>query len=184
MQATLARTAIVAATIMALSGCRSGASSSGWNWGWSRKSATASNPSLNSTTSGPQLPSASATPPGYAPPYSATTQQGAGNGYGDQGAAAGGAYAAGSYAGQSTPYNNSASAAGSIPNSVPPGANYGGLPNAATPNYGAPANNLAPQNGPYNEAYGQCPERSLPGAGRASSGGLGAGNARLSGDGG
>ncbi|HEV3138507.1 MAG TPA: hypothetical protein VGZ26_11400, partial [Pirellulales bacterium] len=64
----------MAATIMALSGCRSGAGGSGWNWGWNRKNA-ASNPALNNPP-GPQLPSASATPPGSAPGYSATAQQG------------------------------------------------------------------------------------------------------------
>ena len=90
MRANLARTAIVVATIMALAGCRSGASSSGWNWGWNRKNAAASNPSLNNPPA-PQLPSASATPPGFTPGYSATAQQGGLGGYAEQPAAAGGA---------------------------------------------------------------------------------------------
>jgi hypothetical protein len=149
----LARTAIVAATIMILSGCRSGTSNSGWNWGWNRKNA-ASNPSL-SNPPGPQLPSASATPPGYAPGYSATAQQGGASGYVEQPAAAGSAYPATGYPGQPAGYNNAASAPGGIPNAAAPGTNYGAPQSSATPNYGAPANNLAPQNGPYTETYGQ-----------------------------
>ena len=154
MRANLARTAIVAATIMALSGCRSGASSSGWNWGWNRKNAAASNPSLN-TPSGPQLPSASATPPGFAPGNSATAQQGGTSGYAEQATAVGGAYPASAYPGQPTGYNNSASATNGMSNNAAPGTNYGAPPNSAAPNYGAPANNLAPQTGPYSDSYGQ-----------------------------
>ena len=76
MRATTARYAILGATILALSGCRTGtpantaSSGSGWNWvlDW-KKPPT---PAVTATPSGPHLPSANATPGGaptnaYAP---------------------------------------------------------------------------------------------------------------------
>jgi hypothetical protein len=154
MRATTAQCAIVAATILALSGCRSGTSSSGWNWGWGRKSA-ASNPSINTTPSGPQLPSAGASQPAYAPgSYGSPASPAVSSGYPDQTST--NPYQTTPYPGQPTGYNNSAPpAASTMPNATAPGSNYGTVPTAASPGYGAGASTAAPQNGPYNEAYGQ-----------------------------
>lgn len=129
MRATLGRCAIVAAVIVTLSGCRSGASSSGWNWG--RKSAGNGN---SGAVSGPQLPSASATPAG-AP---ANSYAGANP------------YQAAPYGGQPTSYNNTAGGYGATPAN-----NYSAAPNAAAGAYAAQPGAVAPQNGPYNESYGQ-----------------------------
>ncbi len=160
MRATTAQCAMVAATILALSGCRSGTSGSGWNWGWGRKSA-ASNPSMNSTPSGPQLPSAGASQPAYAPgSYGSPASPAVSSGYPDQTSTnpyQANPYQTTPYAGQPTGYNNPATpAASTVPNATVPGSSYGTTPNAAA-GYGAAANTAAPQNGPYNEAYGQPP---------------------------
>ena len=143
MRASITRCAVFAITILALAGCRGGASSySPWNWG--RKSAANSN--MSTPSGGPELPSASATPGNYG-----ATSQTAAPGYPDQAAAA---YQppvspgqAAAYPGQPAGYSN---VAPGMPNAAAPGG-YGAMPNAAE----AAAVAAAPQNGLYNEGYGQ-----------------------------
>ena len=110
MRATTARYAILGATILALSGCRTGtpantaSSGSGWNWGWNRKSAT-STPAVTATPSGPQLPSANATPGGATNAYGAAAPQAGATGYPDQTGAAN-PYQSTPYPGQPAAYTN------------------------------------------------------------------------------
>jgi hypothetical protein len=147
MRASITRCAVVAITILTVSGCRSGAGSySPWSWG--RKSAANSNMSTPSG-GGPALPSASATPGNYG----STAQAPPTPGYPDQTAAAyqppATAGQAAAYPGQPAGYNNVAPAG--MPNAAPGG--YGAMPNAAEAPAAAVA--AAPQNGLYNEGYGQ-----------------------------
>jgi hypothetical protein len=157
MRASITRYAVFAITILALSGCRGGAGSySPWNWG--RKNAAA-NSNMSTPSDGPALPSASATPGNYG----STAQAPPTPGYPDQTAAAyqppGSPGLPAGYPGQPAGYNNVAPAG--TPNAAPDG--YGAMPNAAQGGYGAMPNAAevpaavaaAPQNGLYNEGYGQ-----------------------------
>ena len=149
MRATIARCAIVAATVLVLSGCRSGANSSGWTWGRKNPPAgTALDPN-----SGPQLPSASATPPNYAPAYSNATTPPVATGYPNP-AGAVNPYQATPYAGQPAGFNN-AVPGGATPGVGAPAGSYAAVPGGGAPYGGAPAGSVAPQTGPYNENYGQ-----------------------------
>ena len=140
MRANFAHGAVFAVVILALAGCHSGASSSGWSW--NRKNAS----STTQIASTPQLPSANATPSSYSPPaYTATTP--AATRYPEQAAVPSG-YQTTPYAEHPTGYVNSAYAAGSMPNAAAAGGNYS-MPNAA-PNGAA-----VPQTGPYNDVYAQ-----------------------------
>jgi hypothetical protein len=149
--------AIVAITILAISGCRSGTSYSPWNLGWGKKSSSGG-AAPHASEAGPQLPSANAAPPNYG----STAQQSATPGYPDTGA---NAYPPASYPGQPAGYNGVQSAG--IAN-----AGAAGMPNATTPGYPAmpntaPASATAPQSGPYNESYGPGAPDHPAGAGAA-----------------
>jgi len=159
MPAALARTAILAMVLLVLSGCRSGAGGSGRSWGFGRKNAAQSADAA--AMSAPQLPSTGATP-GVTPPnaYDASAAPGGyydqGTGPGFQGAQQGApATNAGGYvaAGAAAP-----AAYGAPPDGYPAG-------NSATAGYTAAA--VAPQAGPYSEAYPQAAPEHAAGAGAA-----------------
>lgn len=126
MRALSVRIAIVLATVVAIAGCRSGGRTP---WGRQKTEGAMSN-----AQSGPELPSASATPPAYGSSYNtaATAPQGASPFAEPAGAAP--------YPGQPAGYQNAPAA---------PGADYGGTPGAPPVNYAADPS--VPQQGPYLE---------------------------------
>lgn len=128
MRAFSARFAIVVATVSAVAGCRSGGGSP---WGFGRKS---TDPTVTGHAE-PQLPSANATSPGYGSSYTASTAPGSTSAFSEPAGAA-------PYPGQPTGYTGMPTTPGAMPGAAP--ANYA-------------ANTAVPQQGPYNENYGQPP---------------------------